>query len=100
MRTLAALTLLAALALSGCSDDDAQQAADEARDAISSAVDEADIQLPDVDWAKYEQGLQDRIDELASSANCDELQKELDDNGQLDAEVVDYIKAKLEEAGC
>ena len=100
MRTLAAVSLLAALALSGCSQDDAQDAVDKAKDAASSAVAEADVELPEVDWDKYGDKLRAKIDELAASADCESLKAELDDRGKLDTEVVAYIKAKLEEAGC
>ena len=101
MRTLAAaVSLLAVVALSGCSQDDAQDAVDQAKDAASSAVSDADIQLPDVDWSKYGDKLQGKIDELAASADCESLQKELTDRGKLDSDVTAYIKAKLEQAGC
>lgn len=98
MRTLAVLSLLAALALSGCSQDDAQDAVDQAKDAVSSAA--GDIDIPDVDWSKYGDKLQGKIDELAEAADCDSLQKELTDHGKLDTDVTAYIKAKLEQAGC
>jgi len=98
MRTLAALALLGALSLTGCSDDSTQAAVDEAKDAVSSAA--AEVEIPDVDWEQYGDALKNRIDELADQADCESLQAQLEDHGNLDAQVVDYIKAKLEEAGC
>ena len=99
MRTLAAaVSLLAVVALSGCSQDDAQDAVDQAKDAVSSAA--GDVDLPKVDWSKYDDKLQSKIDELAAAADCDSLQKELTDNGKLDTDVTAYIKAKLADAGC
>ena len=59
MRTLAALAA-GALALSGCSEDNAQDAVDQAKDAASSAIAEAEVQIPDVDWDKYGDKLKDR----------------------------------------
>jgi hypothetical protein len=100
MRTLAVLSLIAALTVSGCSGDDAGEAVDQAQDAVSSAAADAEVQIPDVDWEKYGADLKAQIDELAEAADCESLEAQLDDQGQLDAEVVDYIKAKLEEAGC
>ena len=53
-----------------------------------------------MDWSKYGDKLQSKIDELAASADCASLQKELTDHGKLDSDVTAYIKAKLQQAGC
>src|SRR5689334_14435064 len=98
MRTLAVLSLLAAVSLTGCSQDDAQDAVDQAKEAVSSAA--SDVDLPEVDWSKYGDKLQRQIDELADKADCKGLQEALDDQGSMDADVVAYIKAKLQDAGC
>ena len=96
-------TLLAALALTlvtvtGCSEQDAQDAVDQARDQVSSAVEDAD--LPEVNWQQYSGELQDRLEELASNADCEGLRRELAKVEADDTELTRYIKSQLRNAGC
>ena len=98
MRTLAALALVSALALTGCSQSDTQEAVDNAKGAVSSAA--ANVDLPDVDWSQYGDQLRTKIDDLAAQTDCQGLKAELTQHGKLDADVVAYIKAKLDQAGC
>ena len=65
----------------------------------------------EVDWSKYGDGLQERIDSLAAAADCSALQSEFDtafDNDELtrertgsgNADLMAYIDDKLRAAGC
>ncbi len=95
-RVAAALTL-AVLALAGCSDQEAKSAVDDARDGVNSAIDKVD--LPEVDWSKYDTKLRDRIDRLTEQADCSSLQ-ELAQAEANDTDLTAYVKAKLRELDC
>ena len=84
-RLVAVLALTAALA-TACSEEDAQQAVDRAKDEVSSAIDDA--------------GLQDKLDELAENADCAGLRRELAKVEGDDTEVTRYIKDQLRNADC
>lgn len=86
------------LSVAACSEDDANQAVDQARDAASSAIGE--VELPDVDWGQYGDRLQEEIDQAAAEADCDELAQALSRYESVSNEVTEYIEAKLEEADC
>lgn len=99
---IAGIALVAALALGGCSEDEARDAADRAQDGASQAVDGAsealeDVEMPDVDWDKYGTEAKERIDSLADKADCDELREMAEDESN-DTEVTSYIKAKIRQA--
>lgn len=100
-RVLAAVTLIGALVLTGCSEE-AENAADRAQEGASQAVDDAsealkDVELPDVDWDKYGNEAKERIDSLADQADCEGLEKLAQDEAN-DTEVTAYIKAKIRQA--
>jgi hypothetical protein len=102
-RTLAALVLTGALALTGCSEDDAQDAADQARESASQAAEDAreqleDAELPEVDWDQYGEEVKERLDTLADQADCDSLEEELAQAEADDSDLTEYIKAKIREA--
>lgn len=97
-RTHAALAVVLLTGLGACSQEDADSAVDQAREAVSSAAD--DVELPDVDWDKYGDDVKDQIDELATEADCDKLAEQLTRFESSSSEVTDYIKAKLREANC
>ena len=98
MRRLATLTtalLLAAGALTGCSEEEAQDAVDQARDEVSSAVD--DVEMPEVDWDKYGTKVKNELDQLAEDADCSALEDELAKAEGNDTDLTRYIKAKIRE---
>jgi hypothetical protein len=97
LRLLGALALTAVL-VSGCSEEDAQDAVDRAADRASSAVEDAD--LPDVDWGKHSDQLRERLQKLADEADCTGLQDELAKVESDDRALTRYIKAQLEKADC
>lgn len=97
-RTWATVLAAPLLLLTGCSEDDADRAVDQAREAASSAMDEVD--LPEVDWDRYGEELQDELDRAAEEADCELLRESLNRYESTSNEVTDYIEAKLEEAGC
>ena len=95
--------LLAVLALSlalttGCSEEDAQKAVDQAKDQVSSAVKDAD--LPDVDWDKYSGEVKARLEKLAADADCSGLKRELAKAEGNDTDLTRYIKAQIRKADC
>ena len=95
------VTLVAVLALlgaAGCSEEDAQDAVDRARDQASSAIEDAD--LPDVDWGRYSGDLKKRLERLADNADCAGLKDELAKAEGNDADLTRYIKAQLRELDC
>jgi hypothetical protein len=81
-----------------CSEQDADQAVDQARDAASSALE--GVEVPDVDWSQYGEDVRKRIDKAAEEADCTALRDSLNRYESTSNEVTDYIEAKLEEAGC
>lgn len=110
MRTLAAL-LLAALLLTGCSEDATDDALSGAEDAGQSAEDLGeglsdrlsdlegqlqDLDLPEVDWGEYEAEAQERIDQFANQADCDSLREELD-QAEGNEDVTDYVQTLIDE---
>lgn len=100
-RRLASAVLLLAVAtgpLAGCSEGDAEEAVDQAREAASSAID--DVDLPDVDWGAFGDRLKDRIDEAAEKADCDALADAVTRYEGQSNDLTDYIEAKLREADC
>ena len=96
-RLLAAVALMT-VAATGCSEEDAQDAVDQAAGQASSAIEDAD--LPDVDWGKYSGELRNRLEKLADSADCAGLERELAKAEGNDTELTRYIKAQLRRADC
>ncbi len=94
---LAVVALTAALT-TGCSEKDAQDVVDQAKDRASAAIEDAE--LPDVDWQKYSGELQDRLDKLAAEADCSGLKEELAKVEGNDSELTRYIKVQLRKADC
>lgn len=94
-----ALTLVA---VTGCSETGTEGAIDDAgeqaRDEVSSALEDAD--LPEVDWDQYSGDLQDRLDNLAEDVDCSALEEELAKMEANDTEVTEYIKAQIEALDC
>jgi hypothetical protein len=86
------------LGMGACSEDDADQAVDQARDAAGDALE--DVELPEVDWSQYGEDLRDDLDQAAEDADCDTLRDSLNRFESTSNEVTEYIEAKLEEAGC
>ena len=97
-RALLATLALTLVTVTGCSEQDAQDAVGQARDQASSAIEDAD--LPDVNWQQYSGELQDKLDELASNADCDGLRRELAKVETNDTELTRYIKSQLRNADC
>ena len=75
------------------------------------AADQEELSSIQVDWSKYGDGLQERIDSLAEAGDCLALQNEFDtafDNDDLtrertgsgNAELMSYIDEKLRSVGC
>lgn len=98
MRRLATLTtglVLALGALTACSEEEAQDAVDRARDEVSSAV--GDVEMPEVDWDKYGTKVKDELDRLAEKADCSALEEELAQAEENDTDLTAYIKAKIRE---
>ena len=88
--------------LGGCSEEEAQDAADRAQEEASQAVDEAskaleDVELPEVDWEECGNDLKERIDSLAAEADCD-CAGDMAQEESNDTEVTEYIKAQIREA--
>ena len=96
-RAVAALALTFVAAV-GCTEQDAQDAVDRARDRASTAIDDAD--LPDVDWQRRSAELRERLERLADSADCSGLKRELARVEGNDTELTRYIKAQLRKADC
>ena len=92
--------VLGATVLTGCSEGEADRAADRAERAASDAADrvrkEAE-KLPDVDWGKQGEKLKRRVDRLADQADCSQLRKLVRQEAN-DSEVTRYIKAQLRRA--
>jgi hypothetical protein len=97
-RWSAALVVPLLLGVGACSEGDADQAVDQARDAASSALEE--VEIPDVDWSQYGDDVRERIDKAAEEADCTVLRDSLNRYESTSNEVTEYIEAKLEEAGC
>jgi hypothetical protein len=97
-RWAAALVVPLLLGVGACSEDDADQAVDEAREAASSALEE--VEIPEVDWSQYGEDLQEELDKAAEEADCKLLRESLNRYESTSTEVTEYIEAKLEEAGC
>ena len=100
----AALGALLTTGLTGCGDD-ADQVADDAADRASElagqGADEVEKQLdeaelPDVDWSQYGDRLRSRLDELADSADCQGLERELTRAEADDTELTEYIKRQID----
>jgi hypothetical protein len=91
MRVLVAVLALTLSLAAGCSEDDAQDAVDQARDRARSALDDADL-----DTAELEK----RLDELAEEADCSGLKRELAKVEGNDTELTRYIKAQLRKLDC
>jgi hypothetical protein len=81
-----------------CSEGDADQAVDDAREAASSALEE--VEIPEVDWSQYGEDVKEELDKAAEEADCKLLRESLNRYESTSNEVTDYIEAKLEEAGC
>jgi type II secretory pathway pseudopilin PulG len=100
MRRLAVVStalVLGAAVLTGCSEGEADRAADRAEQAANEAADrvrEEAEKLPDVDWGKQGRQLKRRLDRLAENADCSQLRK-LAQRESNDTEVTRYIKAQL-----
>ena len=99
---IAGIALVAALVLGGCSEEEAQDAADRAQDEASQAVDEAsealeDVELPEVDWEEHGNDLTEEIASLAAEADCDSLQ-EMAEEENNDTEFTEYVKAQIRKA--
>lgn len=99
---IAGLALVAVFALSGCSEEEAQNAADRAQEEAGQAVDQAsealeDVELPEVDWDKYGDEIKEQVDSLADNADCDGLREMAEDESN-DTEVTEYIKAQIRKA--
>jgi hypothetical protein len=94
-----ASALLAAAALTGCSEREAQRAADQAAERVETsardAADEARKELGNVDWERYGDDLKRRLDTLADRADCSALRKELAKREANDTDLTRYIKAQL-----
>jgi hypothetical protein len=97
-RWSAALVVPLLLGVGACSEGDADQAVDQARDAASSALEE--VEIPDVDWSQYGDDVRERIDKAAEEADCKVLRDSLNRYESTSNEVTEYIEVKLEEAGC
>jgi hypothetical protein len=97
-RWSALLVLPLLLGVGACSEGDADEAVDQARDAASSALE--DVEIPDVDWSQYGDDVRERIDQAAEEADCKLLRESLNRYESTSNEVTEYIEAKLEEAGC
>ncbi len=98
-RAAAVLTsiLLGATLLTGCSEGEADRAANRAERAANEAADRVRDEvgkLPEVDWQRQGKGLKRRLDNLAEKADCSGLRK-LARREANDAEVTRYIKAQL-----
>jgi outer membrane murein-binding lipoprotein Lpp len=96
-RVIAVLTV-AVLALTGCSEGEAQDAVEQARDQVSTAVE--DVELPKVDWKKYGTEAKQRLDRLAEQADCQGLKDELAEAEPNDTQLTRYIKAQLRRLSC
>jgi PBP1b-binding outer membrane lipoprotein LpoB len=96
MPRIAAVALGLALALTGCSEGDAERAVDEAKDSVQSATD--DVSLPEVNWEKHGREVKQRLDGLVAEADCSGLRKELGTAEKNDAELTRYIKAQIRQA--
>ena len=97
-RWAAALVVPLLLGVGACSEGDADQAVDEAREAASSALEE--VEIPEVDWSQYGEYVKEELDKAAEEADCKLLRESLNRYESTSNEVTDYIEAKLEEAGC
>ena len=97
-RWAAALVVPLLLGVGACSEGDADQAVDEAREAASSALEE--VEIPEVDWSQYGEDVKEELDKAAEEADCKLLRESLNRYESTSNEVTDYIEAKLEEAGC
>jgi len=95
---LVAAVVLTLPVTAGCSEEDAQDAVDRARDQASAAVEDAD--LPEVDWQKHSGELQERLERLADNADCAGLKRELTEAEGDDVELTRYIKAQLRKLDC
>lgn len=115
-RRLVAAAALTLVTLTGCAEDDPQDALDQAQDEASSALEDAelDTELPDVDLPstdlpevdlpnldldQYSADFQERLEELTANADCDGLQQELD-NVEGDSELTRYLETQLEQLNC
>jgi hypothetical protein len=90
--------LLGATLLTGCSEGEADRAANRAERAAGEAADRVRDEvgkLPEVDWGKQGKGLKRRLDNLAEKADCSALRVQLAKPEANDAEVTRYIKAQL-----
>jgi hypothetical protein len=99
--TLATLAAALVLALTGCSEQDAQDAqdaVDQARDEVSTAVE--DLDLPNVDWEKYGEDARRRLEQLGEQADCQGLKEELAKVEGNDTELTRYVKALIREVDC
>lgn len=99
--------------LTGCAEDEAQDAIDQAREEASSAAEDADlpdidlpstdlpdVDLPDLDVEGYSEEFQDRVAELAENADCDGLRDELDKLDGNDSEIARVLEEQLEQLDC
>jgi hypothetical protein len=101
-RPAAVLTslVLCATVLTGCSEGEADRAANRAERAANDAADRVRDEvgdLPEVDWGQQGKKLKRRVDGLAEKADCAELRK-LVRREANDTEVTRYIKAQLRRA--
>ena len=90
--------LLGATLLTGCSEGEADRAANQAERAADEAADRVRDEvgnLPDVNWGQQGRKLKRRLDNLAEKADCSALRRELAKREADDAEVTRYIKAQL-----
>lgn len=89
-RLPAALTVLAlsAAVLTGCSGDNEIEV---------PQIDLSEVDLPSVDWDKYEPQVREEVESLVENADCDGLREQLDG---ADEQLRGYIDAALDEAGC
>lgn len=60
-------------------------------------VDLSQVDLPDVDWERYEPAVREEVESLVREADCDGLREELD---AADPQLRRYLEAALDEAGC
>ncbi len=97
MRLLAA-TLLTLLVLTGCSDQQAKDTVNGAADKVNGAIDQVD--LPKVDWGKYQSTLQDKIDRFASQGDCRRLKAQLAKAEPDDTDLTAYVKARIRQVSC
>ena len=95
---LVAVLAFSAVALAGCSEQDAQDAVDQAADRASTAIEDAD--LPNVDWGKHPDELRNRLERLADNADCAGLRRELAEVEGTDSALTRYIEAQLRQADC